>query len=160
MWLCSSNGTARDQRLGRLVEFDLDRVGSVDEDVRMRVLLFLGGLSVATVVHSAALPQHPATIVEPAAASTAPSSRDFREPSHEEDWRERGEHGGFRRCWLPLLLLLAVVHLLLTIVVAQDVQQTRASAIWICIALFAGLPGTAVYALFRIGNILSRDKTG
>jgi len=54
----------------------------------------------------------------------------------------------------PLLLLaIAVVHILCAVWVYQDIRQRAwGSGIWIVIALLAGLFGTLVYAVVRLGN--------
>lgn len=53
----------------------------------------------------------------------------------------------------PLLLLLAVVHILVAIWVHMDIRQlNRGSGIWVVIALLAGLFGALVYAVVRLGD--------
>ena len=53
----------------------------------------------------------------------------------------------------PLLLLLAVVHILVAIWVHMDIRQlNRGSGIWVVIALLAGLLGALVYAVVRLGD--------
>lgn len=53
----------------------------------------------------------------------------------------------------PLLLLLIVVHILLAVWVHMDIRQlNRGSGIWVVIALLAGLFGTLVYAVVRLGD--------
>ena len=53
----------------------------------------------------------------------------------------------------PLLLLLLVVHILLAVWVHMDIRQlNRGSGIWVVIALLAGLFGTLVYAVVRLGD--------
>jgi len=53
----------------------------------------------------------------------------------------------------PLLLLLAVVHILCAVWVYQDIRQRASgSGIWIVIALLTGLLGTLVYAVVRLGE--------
>jgi hypothetical protein len=63
---------------------------------------------------------------------------------------KHGEKGG-----APVVLLfLAVVHVLLTIWVYQDIQKRKTgSGVWIAIALLTGVLGTAVYALVRLGDM-------
>lgn len=52
-----------------------------------------------------------------------------------------------------LLLGIAVVHILCAVWVYQDIRQRACgSGIWIVIALLAGLLGTLVYAVIRLGN--------
>ena len=53
----------------------------------------------------------------------------------------------------PLLLLLAVVHILCAVWVYQDIRRRAGgSGIWIVIALLSGLLGTLVYAVVRLGE--------
>jgi hypothetical protein len=53
----------------------------------------------------------------------------------------------------PLLLLIAVIHILVAIWVYTDIRQrNRGSGIWIVIALLAGLLGALVYAIVRLGD--------
>ena len=54
---------------------------------------------------------------------------------------------------LPLLLLIAVVHILVAVWVYTDIRKlNRGSGIWIVIALLTGLLGTLVYAVVRMGD--------
>ncbi|UCE47746.1 MAG: hypothetical protein JSW47_19375 [Phycisphaerales bacterium] len=54
---------------------------------------------------------------------------------------------------LPLLLLIAVVHILVAVWVYMDIRKlNRGSGIWIVIALLTGLLGTLVYAVVRMGD--------
>ena len=54
----------------------------------------------------------------------------------------------------PILLLCIIVHILVAIWVYQDIRKRNAgSGIWIVIALIAGLLGTLVYAIVRIGDV-------
>jgi hypothetical protein len=53
----------------------------------------------------------------------------------------------------PILLLLAVVHILCAVWVYQDIRRRAGgSGIWIVIALLTGLLGTLVYAVVRLGE--------
>lgn len=52
-----------------------------------------------------------------------------------------------------LLVLWLVVHVLATILLYRDLQQTKASGLWIPIVLLAGLFGLLVYALMRMGDM-------
>lgn len=52
----------------------------------------------------------------------------------------------------PILLLLAVVHILCAVWVYQDIRRRGGSGIWIVIALLTGLLGTLVYAVVRLGE--------
>lgn len=59
----------------------------------------------------------------------------------------------FHLCILALLMTMALVNILLTILVCMDMAQLgRFNALWIPILLVFGIPGTALYALFRIGD--------
>jgi hypothetical protein len=60
-----------------------------------------------------------------------------------------------RICFVALLLLVACVNILLTIIVCLDMAKMSAfNAIWIPITLIIGIPGTMLYALFRIGDMV------
>ena len=54
----------------------------------------------------------------------------------------------------PLFLMLIIsLHILLAVWVYKDIRNKDSeSGIWIIIALVAGLPGVAVYAIVRLGN--------
>jgi len=53
----------------------------------------------------------------------------------------------------PILLIVLVVHILTAVWVYQDIHHRGSgSAIWIVIALLAGLLGTLVYAIVRLGD--------
>jgi len=53
----------------------------------------------------------------------------------------------------PLLLVVLAVHILTAVWVYQDIRQRGSgSGIWIVIALLAGLLGTLVYAVVRLGD--------
>jgi hypothetical protein len=57
------------------------------------------------------------------------------------------------------LVLMAIVNILLTIIVTLDMTRTkRFNGLWIPITLIVGLPGTALYALFRIGDNLKSGE--
>lgn len=60
----------------------------------------------------------------------------------------------------PVLLLgFIVVHILCAVWVYQDIRQRACgSGIWIVIALLAGLLGTLVYAVVRIGDTGNNKK--
>ena len=52
-----------------------------------------------------------------------------------------------------MLLVIMIVHILLAVWVYNDIRKRdNESGIWIVIALIAGLLGTAVYAIVRLGN--------
>lgn len=58
-----------------------------------------------------------------------------------------------RRACAMLIGLLAVLNLLLTILVILDMTKTkRFNGLWIPLVLIVGIPCTALYALFRIGD--------
>ncbi|HMD68898.1 MAG TPA: hypothetical protein VKF42_08470 [Chitinivibrionales bacterium] len=57
------------------------------------------------------------------------------------------------------LLAMVLVNILLTILVGLDMaKRSRFNGLWIAIVLVAGLPGSAVYALFRIGDGIAEVK--
>jgi hypothetical protein len=67
-----------------------------------------------------------------------------------------GAHGyrnPHRKCKGVFLLLCLFVHVLATILLYKDLQQTKASGLWIPIVLIAGLFGLLVYALMRMGDM-------
>lgn len=69
-----------------------------------------------------------------------------------EHWRKSKKHhddkGG-----AVLLFVLLIVHILLAIWVYQDIRKRNTgSGIWIVVALLAGLFGTLVYAIVRLGD--------
>ena len=90
---------------------------------------------------------------------------DFRRQMHELELEQRraeikrpkhrGDHcrHPHRKCKGVFLILCLVVHLLATIVLYKDLQQTKASGLWIPIVLIAGLFGLLVYALMRMGDM-------
>jgi len=57
-------------------------------------------------------------------------------------------------------LLMIVINILLTIIVAVDMSRIgKFNGLWIALALLAGIPGTALYALFRVGDAIERART-
>jgi hypothetical protein len=55
--------------------------------------------------------------------------------------------------------LFFVINVLLTIIVWMDMaRRSRFVGLWIPVLLIAGIPGTALYALFRIGDIAVARK--
>ena len=59
---------------------------------------------------------------------------------------------------MPLLILLAVVHILTAVWVYQDIRRRNSgSGLWIVIAVLTGLLGTLVYAVVRIGDVGQRQ---
>ncbi len=75
-----------------------------------------------------------------------------------EHMRRPKEHPGYMKGHHkdgahPLLLLVLVVHILCAVWVYQDIRRRAGgSGIWIVIALLAGLLGTLVYAVVRLGE--------
>jgi Flp pilus assembly protein TadB len=69
-----------------------------------------------------------------------------------EHWKKSKKHhddkGG-----AVLLFVLLIVHILLAVWVYQDIRKRNTgSGIWIVVALLAGLFGTLVYAIVRLGD--------
>jgi hypothetical protein len=60
---------------------------------------------------------------------------------------------------LTCLLVVFVVNILLTILVSFDMaRKQQFNGLWIPVLLLAGIPGTCLYALFRIGdNIKAKE---
>ncbi len=70
-------------------------------------------------------------------------------PGHVKDNDDDDDEDGAH----PLLLVVLVVHILCAVWVYQDIRRRAGgSGIWIVIALLAGLLGTLVYAVVRIGE--------
>jgi len=58
-----------------------------------------------------------------------------------------------RRACAMVMALLAILNLLLTVIVVQDMKKSGGfNSLWIPLVLIAGIPCTALYALFRIGD--------
>jgi hypothetical protein len=58
-------------------------------------------------------------------------------------------------CIAFLFLVIALVNILLTILVCMDMAKLGTfTPMWIPIILLFGIPGTALYALFRIGDMI------
>lgn len=73
---------------------------------------------------------------------------------HEKDWKRKDEGNA-----APLLIVIAIVHLLTAIWVYQDIRKRGVgSGIWIVIALLTGLLGTLVYAVVRLGDTRQTPK--
>ena len=73
---------------------------------------------------------------------------------HAHGWKHDRENKA-----APLLILLAIVHILTAIWVYQDIRRRGVgSGIWIAIALLTGLLGTLVYAIVRLGNTPQTPK--
>ena len=61
----------------------------------------------------------------------------------------------------PNLLVILVVHILTAVWVYRDIhQRSHQSGLWVVIALLAGLLGTLVYAVVRLGDLLKAGKEG
>ena len=73
---------------------------------------------------------------------------------HKEDWKHKDKNNAS-----PLLIVIAIVHLLTAIWVYQDIRKRGVgSGIWIVIALLTGLLGTLVYAVVRLGDTRQTPK--
>ncbi len=73
---------------------------------------------------------------------------------HEKDWKHKDEDNA-----APLLIVIAIVHILTVIWVYQDIRKRGVgSGIWIVIALLTGLLGTLVYAVVRLGDTRQTPK--
>jgi hypothetical protein len=69
---------------------------------------------------------------------------------HKEGWKHKGKD---KDDAAPLLIIIAIVHILTAIWVFQDIRKRGVgSGIWIVLALLTGLLGTLVYAIVRLGN--------
>ena len=67
---------------------------------------------------------------------------------HKKGWKHKDDDNA-----APLLIVLAIVHILTAIWVYQDIRKRGVgSGIWIVLALLTGLLGTLVYAIVRLGN--------
>lgn len=67
---------------------------------------------------------------------------------HKKGWKHVREDNA-----APLLIVIAIVHILTAVWVFQDIRKRNVgSGIWIVIALLTGLLGTLVYAVVRLGN--------
>jgi len=56
-------------------------------------------------------------------------------------------------------LVLLTINILLTIIATLDMAKAkRFNGVWIPVVLIAGLPGAAIYALFRLGDKLQRNE--
>jgi len=61
----------------------------------------------------------------------------------------------FPVCIALFVIIMALLNILLTILVCADMAKLGAfKAIWIPIILLFGIPGTGLYALFRIGDMI------
>jgi hypothetical protein len=76
------------------------------------------------------------------------------EAKHKEIWKHKDKDNA-----APLLIVIAIVHILTAIWVYQDIRKLGVgSRIWIVIALLTGLLGTLVYAVVRLGDIRQIPK--
>jgi hypothetical protein len=56
-------------------------------------------------------------------------------------------------------LLILILNILLTVLVCLDMaKRAKFNGLWIPILLLCGIPGTAIYALFRIGDSIAEAK--
>jgi hypothetical protein len=54
---------------------------------------------------------------------------------------------------LLLLILIGTVNILLTVIISQDMAKAgRFNGWWVPLLLIAGVPGSVIYALLRIGD--------
>ena len=59
-------------------------------------------------------------------------------------------------CFLSFIAVFFVINVLLTIIVWIDMARRHLFiGLWIPVLLIAGIPGTALYALFRIGDLVA-----
>jgi hypothetical protein len=62
-------------------------------------------------------------------------------------------HPMMHRFFRLLMLMIVVVNILLTIIVSLDmVRMGRFNGLWLPVVLLVGIPGSMIYALFRIGD--------
>ena len=61
---------------------------------------------------------------------------------------------------LLAFFVLGIINILLTIIVSLDMARIgRFNGLWIPVILLAGIPGSIIYALFRISDtIVIKDK--
>jgi len=58
------------------------------------------------------------------------------------------------------ILLWGIINILLTIIVSLDMTKNgRFNGLWIPVLLIAGIPGSIIYALFRIGDKIPSKST-
>lgn len=73
---------------------------------------------------------------------------------HKKGWKHKDKDNA-----APLLIVIAIVHILTAIWVFQDIRKRGVgSGIWIVLALLTGLLGTLVYAIVRLGNTPQAPK--
>jgi hypothetical protein len=71
-------------------------------------------------------------------------------------WMQQHRHFITHRFFFKILFLVfAIVNLLLTILISLDMARLgRFNGLWIPIILLMGVPGSIIYALFRLGDNL------
>ena len=58
-----------------------------------------------------------------------------------------------------MFCIMLIINILLTSLVTMDMARNkRFNGLWIPILLVAGIPGTAIYALFRLGDIVAAQE--
>jgi hypothetical protein len=73
---------------------------------------------------------------------------------HKKSWKHKDKDNA-----APLLIIIAIVHILTAVWVFQDIRKRGVgSGIWIVLALLTGLLGTLVYAIVRLGNTPQAPK--
>ena len=83
-----------------------------------------------------------------------------RELELEHARRQLGRYGG-PHCGEPgvLVLIIIVVHVLTAVWVYGDIKARKCGSwMWVAIAILAGLLGTLVYAVVRIGDSTAKKK--
>jgi len=64
-----------------------------------------------------------------------------------------------RKIFRAGILALLIVNILITILVGLDMaKRSRFNGLWIPILLIAGIPGSIIYSLFRLGDIVAETK--
>lgn len=65
----------------------------------------------------------------------------------------RGHHGPLIHLFAMAMFVCGLIHILLAVWVCQDLRKRNTgSGIWIVVSLLAGIPGTLLYLLSRIGD--------
>lgn len=79
-----------------------------------------------------------------------PGMREGRMAFQQDFMQHRMFHRGL---FIVFLMVFALVNILLTILVCMDMAALgRFNALWVPVLLLCGIAGTALYALFRIGD--------
>ncbi len=81
-------------------------------------------------------------------------------------WRMHGAFGMHQHMFArahklfhAALLCILLVNILLTILVGLDMaKRGKFNGLWIPILLVAGIPGSMIYGIFRIGDVLAEPK--